>query len=184
MLDNKKLYSYYFMYIILGVIYIMILKSIFEVIDVYHQYIKYTLILLFVFFGLILYKMNKYILIVQYFIHLTIFLFFRNSKTGFNFSFYLIKWLNNIWKNKIIFINVIGNILLFIPLGVIFNKNILYSLLVVLLVELSQVIFKKGIFDIVDIFLNTLGILIGLLGVELWQKIKKRDLKIKKKMMK
>lgn len=83
---------------------------------------------------------------------------------------YLFKWIEIIFTNKIVFINIIGNVILFIPLGVFIrfvNIKIYYSLLIVTIVivnlELIQYIYKTGVFDIVDIILNVIGVIIGLL---------------------
>ena len=83
------------------------------------------------------------------------------------------------FKNKVIFLNILGNIILFIPMGII-NKNILKSFIIILIIELSQILLKKGIFDIVDIVLNMLGALVGFIGAKIWMKIIKNKMKIKK----
>ncbi|MBS2773164.1 VanZ family protein [Anoxybacillus rupiensis] len=78
-------------------------------------------------------------------------------------------------NNNIFIINIISNIFMFIPLGIVallFIKNKLFNYLQVFLytslfIELIQFIFKRGIFDIDDIILNTIG---GFIGVYLTQK--------------
>ena len=96
-------------------------------------------------------------------------LFLRKQQNQeIEFDFYLLKWLKLLFKNKTIFINVFGNILIFIPFGYIM-KNILKSQLLILLIslitlvliEFIQYILLVGVFDIVDIILNFIGILIG-----------------------
>lgn len=72
---------------------------------------------------------------------------------------------------------------MFIPLGIVallFIKNKLFNYLQVFLytslfIELIQFIFKRGIFDIDDIILNTIG---GFIGVYLTQKflLKKKSI--------
>ena len=74
------------------------------------------------------------------------------------------------------FINIIGNILLFVPFGILFpfisqkegfkkGKNffvtLLVSLLFCVLIEGIQLITKVGVFDIDDIIMNTTGAVIG-----------------------
>ncbi|MFY1046908.1 VanZ family protein [Chryseobacterium sp. GP-SGM7] len=68
------------------------------------------------------------------------------------------------------FINIVGNIFVFSPFGWLglcvkrFNKIIptsLYFLLIITSVETLQYITGRGVADIDDIFLNTLGMLIG-----------------------
>lgn len=72
----------------------------------------------------------------------------------------------------IIVINILGNIILFVPLGIYLqlllrNKKVWKSSLIIFLttsiVELAQLIFGLGKFDIDDIILNCLGGLIGIL---------------------
>lgn len=67
--------------------------------------------------------------------------------------------------------NVLGNIVLFIPLGVYFTlfnhdkriyKNVLWVFLISLSVEVVQFIFKIGIGDIDDVILNCFGGFIGI----------------------
>ena len=173
-----KITKYYIIYFILGVIYILFLKDILIFINVYYSFVRKILILIFVLSGYLIPFINKQILKIIYFSYLVIFLYFRKTKTGFNFEFYLPLWLNNIFTNKTIFINILGNIILFIPLGVITNKNIIYAFIIVIIVELSQVLLKRGIFDIVDILLNYIGISLGILGVYIWKKIKTKMKKI------
>lgn len=71
------------------------------------------------------------------------------------------------------FANVVGNIVIFIPLGVyfpLFKKdkrviiNLLYIFIISLFVEIIQGLFGIGTSDIDDIILNCLGGCIGILG--------------------
>lgn len=73
-----------------------------------------------------------------------------------------------LWKN--IFMNIFGNILLFVPfgfLGIIFPKLsdfkslLLNFLSVIILTETLQYFSRLGVFDIDDIILNTAGVTIG-----------------------
>lgn len=68
--------------------------------------------------------------------------------------------------------NVLGNVLLFIPMGIFLSlhrpsksglKHFLMVILTSSLVEVLQGIFRIGVFDIDDILLNSLGGLIGIL---------------------
>jgi glycopeptide antibiotics resistance protein len=71
----------------------------------------------------------------------------------------------------IIFINLVANIVTFIPLGFFtsllfkrLNKVItitIFSVLTVTSIEAMQFIFNVGVFDVDDIILNTLGCVIG-----------------------
>ena len=68
-------------------------------------------------------------------------------------------------------INILGNIVLFMPLGIYFtlysknkksNKNVLWVGLISFILEAIQYAFKLGVADIDDVILNTLG---GYLGI-------------------
>lgn len=69
--------------------------------------------------------------------------------------------------------NLLGNIVLFIPIGIIaplLNKRLLkvipllsFTVVLIVGVELAQMLLRVGSFDIDDVILNTLGALIGLI---------------------
>lgn len=112
------------------------------------------------------------LLIVTYSLLLIIILFHRpitnNKIIKIDFD-YLSKWLKILFKNKIVFLNIFGNIILFIPMGIIINYKktslrlkILFLLIIIILIEISQLIFNLGIFDIMDIILNLIGGIIGI----------------------
>jgi glycopeptide antibiotics resistance protein len=66
--------------------------------------------------------------------------------------------------------NIIGNIIVFIPLGFLTSqllvercrKPIIMCVLIIVFIECMQLIFKIGFFDVDDIFLNLLGCLSGI----------------------
>lgn len=66
--------------------------------------------------------------------------------------------------------NIIGNIIVFIPLGFLtsqllverFRKPIIICMLIIVFIECMQLIFKIGFFDVDDIFLNLVGCLSGI----------------------
>ena len=73
-----------------------------------------------------------------------------------------------LFKNKIVFINIIGNIILFIPMGIIMKslnvrliEFLILILFIIFLIELTQYISKRGVFDISDIILNYIGCILG-----------------------
>lgn len=94
---------------------------------------------------------------------------------------YIIKWKNLIFTNRIVFINLIGNILLFIPLGAIlssFNKiglikKILLAIVTIIVLETLQYILRLGVFDIIDIICNMIGVVMGIifLSIPLTEKL-------------
>lgn len=82
--------------------------------------------------------------------------------------YYIKIWWKIIFTNKIVFLNLIGNIILYFPLGLLLKKkgfNIIVSILIMFItivtMEVLQYITKRGIFDYIDIILNLLGSLIG-----------------------
>jgi len=67
-------------------------------------------------------------------------------------------------------INILGNILLLVPIGFFmplaapksnWKSAVLFGIVLALFIELSQVIFQVGIFDIDDVLLNVVGLLLG-----------------------
>lgn len=177
MINNiKRKYLNIIILLIIGIIYTFTLKYIFDIIDVYDDCVLYILIIIYLLFSISVYFKKILYCKILYYIFLFIFLFLRNSESGYNFNFYLIDWMKYFFNNKIILINTLGNILLFIPMGL-FNKKIIYSFFVIILIEFFQLLLKKGIFDIVDIVLNLIGVIFGFLGVFLWKKIKTKKRK-------
>jgi len=76
------------------------------------------------------------------------------------------------YNSTIAFKNLAGNIVLFIPIGVIFPllfkpllrfiRFTVFTAVLIILVELSQMLLRVGSFDIDDVILNTFGAVIGL----------------------
>lgn len=111
-----------------------------------------------------------YFFLSLYIILLYIVLFNRTKIIDNNFSngLYLFKWFKIMFINKTVFINILGNIFLFMPFGIIlkklnvkFLKSLLLSIIIIVFVESLQYISKRGVFDIGDIILNIVGIIIG-----------------------
>lgn len=85
---------------------------------------------------------------------------------------------------KEMLVNVIGNIVLFMPFGVLFPKAfktniklwqiVIYGFLFSLIVEGIQLYTKKGSFDVDDLFLNSIGVSIGFLLYKLFFKQKNK----------
>lgn len=124
-------------------------------------------------------KKEELILIISYMILLIISLYFRKPFDEFQIENkkYFIKWLSIIFTNKIVFINIIGNICLFIPLGIIITNYIdkiyillLTTIVIIISLETIQYLTKRGIFDYIDIILNYIGVIIGII----LNKVKKR----------
>lgn len=107
-------------------------------------------------------KYQIYALWIIYFIVMILLLFGRTyigSYINLSLSNLLSFSKQNLLQNTL-------NLLLFIPIGFLYkNKNIQFtlfsSLILVLSIECLQLITHRGIFDVVDIFLDLFGILIG-----------------------
>lgn len=83
---------------------------------------------------------------------------------------YIIEYNNN--NNAPFVINIIGNIVVFVPFGFLLpiafqkqlnrlDKLLFASVTGILLIEMLQLVFKLGVFDIDDVILNSIGIVIG-----------------------
>jgi len=171
--DMKKLL--FILYAISAVLYFIILKELIFSLEVFYPHAFILLALLYLVYGYCIYVDNVKWQFIVYLLSLLTLLFYRKSPSGFSFEFYLFDWLPLLFKNKVIMVNIIGNILIFIPFGM-YAKNIFKGLAFIIAAELLQVFFRRGMFDVVDIFLNMLGFIIGSLGVKLWQKITKRKM--------
>lgn len=82
------------------------------------------------------------------------------------------------------FVNIVGNVLAFSPFGFVlpiispingkFFKVVLLSLELAIIIECVQLVFKVGIFDVDDIFMNTIGAVIGYIGYLICHRMWKR----------
>ncbi|QDX94042.1 VanZ family protein [Brevibacillus laterosporus] len=94
---------------------------------------------------------------------------FQNTKPFSTISDYIVHYQN--YSATTIFLNLFGNILVFIPLGFLLpilftrfasvNRVFLFSFMTSLLVEIFQYLFMLGSFDVDDILLNSIGALCG-----------------------
>ncbi len=118
-------------------------------------------------------KESWIILNISYIILLLLTLYFRKKYDDYMYKdgFYLGEWLKYFLKNKTIFINILGNFLLFMPLGYILTKitkmriiiNVLIGIGIIICLEIIQFITKRGVLDIADILLNSLGLFISII---------------------
>lgn len=151
--------------IVLSITFYFFITSITNTLNIFFPYTNILLTALFI-IVVFAYDANYgKIALVSYILFTLVFLFYRNKvEENINLKFYLFKWLKIIFKNKIVFINIIGNLLLFMPY-VFFLKNKYYLLIIVLLVfglEIMQYISRRGVMDIVDITLNLLGVIFAI----------------------
>lgn len=95
---------------------------------------------------------------------------------------------NGFGEYRLVDMNIWGNVLMFIPLGIyllVHGKNLSLTKCVLLIIgssvfiEIVQFIFAKGAADIDDVILNSLGGLIGMAIYLIFAKIFKTDEKIK-----
>lgn len=90
----------------------------------------------------------------------------------------------NLLGMKAVIINLLGNVAAFMPFGFcvpLMKKKPVGALLILLLsfdlsllIEVMQLIFKVGTFDVDDLFLNTIGGLAGYICLRLGQKLVQR----------
>lgn len=120
-------------------------------------------------------KKVVYIYTGIYFVLLYMVLFDRDTidERLFSDGGYILKWMKLIFTNRTVFLNLFGNIALFVPMGIIFKQLSLkpfiiciLSLGLIITIEILQYITQKGIFDVLDIILNVLGIGIGYMIVK------------------
>lgn len=148
--------------ILLSITFYFLITAITNALNIFFPYTNLLLTALFI-IVVFAYDANcDKIALVSYILFTLVFLFYRKKvEVNINLKFYLFTWLKIILKNKIVFINILGNILLFMPF-VFFLKSKYYLLIIVLLVfglELMQYLSRRGVMDIVDITLNLIGVI-------------------------
>ena len=128
----------------------------------------YVFILSIICFLFILNK-SRYWAFLCYLLIILLLLFYREeNQYNTNLSLdELKKWIPLILKNRTVFLNVIGNIFIYIPFGfyIIYKLNFinasLISFIFIIGMEILQFILNRGILDIGDILLNFIGIILG-----------------------
>lgn len=134
-----------------------------------HQTIYNNISIILICLSLILYSIGvlvdkRGLLIIGYLLSIiTIILVRRRSDKIVNDEFYIIDWIKLIFENEVIFINVIGNIVLYIPLYILLNGKFIIILVLIIVLELLQYILELGVFDIIDILLNITGLIITMI---------------------
>lgn len=121
------------------------------------------------------------VLMIIYLVVLMYFLFFAEGRVvakteDYRFNLHFFQEIMRFWKIRdrmpmAFLLNVVGNMVAFMPFGYLLPKlskhcqnlfiTVLFSLELSLCVEFIQLIFRLGCFDVDDLFLNTVG---GLLG--------------------
>lgn len=125
------------------------------------------------------------ILFLLYFIILFYFLFFSEemgrtyNERAYHYNLVPLKEIGRFLKYrevlgmKAVLLNIVGNVAAFVPFGVFvpifsarcrkFWRTVYYSFELSLLVEVLQLIFRVGSFDVDDLLLNTVGGMLGFL---------------------
>lgn len=161
-------------YIIIGSLLFLITFFLLKQMKIKYIYLYIGICFSFAMYVISIINYNRSLAIASYFVMLFAILFLREREIGYNLTIYLSRWIPKLFTNRIIFINVFGNIILFIPLSWVFKNNKIMPFVIILGVELLQLLLKLGIADIVDIILNSIGVLLGYLGEKIWKtKMKK-----------
>lgn len=137
-----------------------------------NYWVFYALILIITFFLL---DKKIHLAFFVYLAFLVLVLLVRNPKNGLsNMSFRtLVKWIPLVFRNETVFINVFGNILLYIPMGLYLTNYIkginvfIYGFIWITLLEIIQLALSVGVFDVGDILLNMLGLTLGFIGLKI-----------------
>jgi glycopeptide antibiotics resistance protein len=116
---------------------------------------------------------------VLFLIYLGILTWVLIFKLGVKFSYMNERRINLIPFNTIDYIELILNVLIFVPLGVYIGllikdkliKNIFLVFLISFIIETFQFILKIGAFDITDLITNSTGGILGLIFLKIIEKI-------------
>lgn len=100
---------------------------------------------------------------------------FKSGETGqANFVPFktIFSYINGEQGRMITFFELIGNIVIFVPIGflipliykrITWQKLLIFAITISLFIEVLQIVFHVGVFDIDDIILNSFGTMIGYL---------------------
>ncbi|MDO4224317.1 MAG: VanZ family protein [Bergeyella zoohelcum] len=90
------------------------------------------------------------------------------------------EFVKNSYSLKSIIINILGNIIMFMPFGALswlnpkwanFKTLVIHFLSVMVVIEAVQYFARRGVFDVDDLLLNTFGLWLGFLLHRKWTKI-------------
>lgn len=130
-----------------------------------------------------------YIFFVFYFLIFSDWYGRSGEMQNYHYNLTLFKEIKRFWQYRVqvgmfaMFTNVFGNVVIFIPFGFFlpmgsrdrsFFMNLFYSFGFSLFVETFQFITKVGSFDVDDLFLNTLGGILGYILFVLCNTIRRR----------
>lgn len=138
-----------------------------------------------------------WVLFILYLVSLTYFMFFAESfgrtpseQAGYSYNLELFKEIKRfyVYRKQLgmqaFLLNVVGNVAAFLPFGFIlpivsrrgryWYKAFFLTFLLSLCIEVTQLVFKVGSFDVDDLFLNTIGGILGFICYKITQKIRVR----------
>lgn len=138
----------------------------------------------------------KILLFAAYLAFLCYFLFFAESmgrcfsERTYHYNLMPFKEICRFWVHRqtlgfwSVALNLVGNVVAFIPFGMFlpwlyercrrFSITVLFCFEFSLFVEITQLVFKVGSFDVDDILLNTLGGILGFCGYRVYVFVRKR----------
>jgi len=146
--------------IILSIMFYFFITFITDTLNIFYPYTNILLSSIIIVFLFSIYYKNDKITLGSYIVFTLVFLFFRMKvENNINKDFYLFNWLKIIFKNRIVLINILGNILLFMPYCILIKSKYYFLMIICCIVclELIQFLTRRGVLDIVDIVLNIFG---------------------------
>ncbi|MFA7435023.1 MAG: VanZ family protein [Bacilli bacterium] len=146
--------------IIFSIMFYFFITFITNTLNIFYPYTNVLLSGIFIIVVFTIYFKKYNYALISYIIFSLVFLFYRRKVSdNINSNFYLFEWLSLVFKNRIVLINLLGNLLLFMPYVFLIRSK--YYLLIIICcilgLEIIQYITKRGVLDIVDIVLNIFG---------------------------
>lgn len=125
--------------------------------------------------AVLLINKKYFLLALCYFGALILIHLLRNETSGVNYSLErIIIWMPLMFTNKTVFVNVFGNIVIYLPMGFVLGKYfhifkaIAYANIFIIGIEIIQLVFHLGVFDVLDVILNLIGIVLGFAFRRVW----------------
>ena len=176
---KHKIYLIKFIIYILSVVLLYIILNKIPLFNSYNIYIKILylflleVVLSFIIDNLLSNKISNIYMLLSFFsymiiLFITLYVRKHSSEDIIEDPNYIKDWIYILFSNYTVFINIVCNVILFIPLGIYISYIKLvdiYKLIIVIIFisinEYIQFIFKRGVFDFIDICLNLIGTILG-----------------------
>lgn len=176
---KHKIYLIKFIIYILSVVLLYIILNKIPLFNSYNIYIKILylflleVVLSFIIDNLLSNKISNIYMLFSFFsymiiLFITLYVRKQSSENIIEDPNYIKDWIYILFSNYTVFINIVCNVILFIPLGIYISYIKLvdiYKLIIVIIFisinEYIQFIFKRGVFDFIDICLNLIGTILG-----------------------